>query len=187
MRCNLFAQFQQKGFSLQSLTLMPPNALRSPLCPYHKIIQIDATNIYQVNESCEMPANMVHKSWFILPPSLEFYYKQRNADYKILPPFKPGCNITEPQKQIELIYPQNEAKIFVPKEMNGEKGKAIFTAAHRNREAKIFWTLDNAFAGTTQHYHQLALSPATGKHFITLTDEQGNSITKKFEIIDENK
>lgn len=166
---------------------MPPNALRSALCPYHKLIHLDAAGLLQVNESCEMPTNMMHKSWFILPPSMEFYYKQRNADYKILPPFKPDCNVTETQKQIELIYPQNEAKIFVPKEMNGEKGKAIFTAAHRNSEAKIFWTLDNTFAGTTQHYHQLALSPATGKHFITLTDEQGNSITKKFEIIDENK
>ena len=43
------------------------------------------------------------------------------------------------------------------------------------------------FAGTTQHYHQLALSPSKGFHTITLTDEQGNSITKRFEIIDENK
>ena len=95
--------------------------------------------------------------------------------------------MAEPLKLLELIYPQENAKIFVPKEMNGEKGKTIFTAAHRNSEAKIFWTLDNTFAGTTQHYHQLALSPAKGVHFITLTDELGNSVTRRFEIIDENK
>jgi penicillin-binding protein 1C len=166
---------------------MPPNALRSPLCPYHKIIQLDATGIYQVNESCETPTNMQHKSWFVLPPSMEFYYKQRNADYKILPAFKEGCKAAETLKQMELIYPQNELKIFVPKEMNGEKGKTVFSAAHRNNGAKIFWTLDNTFAGTTQHYHQLGLSPSKGLHTITITDELGNSITKKFEIIDENK
>jgi penicillin-binding protein 1C len=166
---------------------MPPNALRSPLCPYHKIIQLDATGLYQVNESCETPTNMQHKSWFVLPPSMEFYYKQRNADYKILPAFKQGCQVTSSQKQMELIYPQNDIKIFVPKEMNGEKGKTIFSAAHRNNDAQIFWTLDNTFAGTTQHYHQLALSPAKGLHSITITDELGNSITRKFEIVDENK
>jgi penicillin-binding protein 1C len=166
---------------------MPPNALRSPLCPYHKIIQLDATGLFQVNESCEAPVNMQHKSWFVLPPSMEFYYKQRNADYKILPAFKQGCHVTSSQKQMELIYPQHEAKIFVPKEIDGVKGKTIFTAAHRNNEAKIFWTLDNTFAGTTQHYHQLALSPSKGLHTITITDEEGNSITKKFEILDENK
>jgi penicillin-binding protein 1C len=167
--------------------MMPPNALRSPLCPYHKIIQLDATGLYQVNETCESPANMQHKSWFVLPPSMEFYYKQQNVDYKILPPFKQSCTVAEMQKQMELIYPQNEIKIFVPKEMNGEKGKTVFSAAHRNNAAKIFWTLDNSFAGITQYYHQLALSPAKGLHTITITDELGNSITKKFEIVDENK
>ncbi len=167
--------------------MMPPNALRTPLCPYHKIIQLDANGTYRVNEGCELPVNMQHRSWFILPPSMEFYYKLRNADYKILPPYKQGCRVAETMKQLELIYPQNDAKIYVPKEMNGERGKTIFTAAHRNSEAKIFWTLDNTFAGTTQHYHQLALSPGKGVHFITLTDEEGNSITKRFEIIDENK
>jgi penicillin-binding protein 1C len=166
---------------------MPPNALRSPLCPYHKIIQLDASGLYQVNESCETPANMQHKSWFVLPPSMEFYYKQRNADYKTLPPLKDGCKAAETLKQMELIYPQNDIKIFVPKEMNGEKGKTVFSAAHRKSETKIFWTLDNTFAGTTQTYHQLALSPSKGTHTITITDEQGNSITRKFEIVDENK
>jgi penicillin-binding protein 1C len=166
---------------------MPPNALRSPLCPYHKIIQLDAKGLFQVNETCESPANMQHKGWFVLPPSMEFYYKQRNADYKILPPFKEGCKGVESLKQMELIYPQNEIKIFVPKEMNGEKGKTVFSAAHRNNEARIFWTLDNTFAGTTQNFHQLALSPSKGLHTITITDELGNSITKKFEIVDENK
>ncbi len=167
--------------------MMPANALRSPLCPYHKIIQLDGTGNYQVNESCESPANMLHKSWFILPPTMEFYYKLRNADYKVLPPFKEGCQTFATQKLMELVYPQSDAKIYVPKEMNGEKGKTIFTAAHRNSEAKIYWTLDNSFAGTTQHYHQLALSPGKGTHLITITDELGNSVTKKFEILDDNK
>ena len=118
---------------------------------------------------------------------MEFYYKQHNADYKILPTFKQGCMVAETQKQMELIYPQNEIKIFVPKEMNGEKGKTVFSAAHRNNAAKIFWSLDNTFAGTTEHYHQLGLSPSKGLHTITITDELGNSITRKFEIVDENK
>ncbi len=168
-------------------SFMPPNALRSPLCPYHKIVQLDATGMFQVNESCEAPSNMLHKSWFVLPPSMEFYYKQRNADYKVLPPFKQGCIIAETIKQMELVYPQNDAKIFVPKEIGGDKGKTVFTAAHRNNAAKIFWTLDNTFAGSTEKYHQIGLSPSKGLHAITITDEQGNSITRKFEILDDNK
>ncbi len=166
---------------------MPANAIKSALCPYHKIIQLDATGNFQVNENCEQPSNMLHKSWFILPPSMEYYYKQRNHDYKTLPSFKTGCFVAENTKQMELIYPQTDAKIYVPIEINGEKGKTVFSAAHRNRNVKIFWSLDDGFIIATTITHQIAISPAPGKHIITLTDEQGNSISRSFEIIDKEK
>ena len=116
---------------------MPPNGTKVPLCPYHKIIHLDATGQYRVNEECESPSLMQHESWFILTPAMEFYYKQRNADYKTLPPFKPGCSFAETGKVMEIIYPQADAKIYVPLELTGEKGRTVFTAAHRRAGAKI--------------------------------------------------
>jgi penicillin-binding protein 1C len=166
---------------------MPQNAGKSPLCPYHKIIHLDATGTYQVTEQCESPANMIHKSWFILSPAMEYYYKQKNADYKILPAFKPGCNYADAGKVMEIIYPQPDAKIYVPLEINGEKGKTIFTAAHRKTDMKIFWSLDDQYIGTTQNFHQLALDPPAGKHIITLVDENGVSISRSFEILEKEK
>ncbi|MBS1744294.1 MAG: penicillin-binding protein 1C [Bacteroidetes bacterium] len=166
---------------------MPFNAIKSPLCPYHKMIQLDAGGAFQVNESCASPAAMIHKGWFVLSPSMEYYYKQRNHDYKLLPPFKPGCVQVENSKQMELLYPQPDAKIYVPVEINGEKGKTIFTAAHRDHHAKIFWSLDDQFITTTETTHQVAISPSPGKHLITLTDDKGNNISRSFEIIDKEK
>ena len=166
---------------------MPQNAGKSPLCPYHKIIHLDATGTYQVTAQCESPTAMQHKSWFILSPAMEYYYKQKNADYKILPPFKPGCDYQDAGKVMEIIYPQPDAKIYVPLEINGEKGKTIFTAAHRKTGMKIFWNLDDEYMGTTQNFHQLALDPSPGKHIITLVDENGVSISRSFEILEKPK
>ncbi len=163
---------------------MPPNAGRSALCPYHKIIHLDSTGNFQVNESCSSPANMIHKSWFILPPVMEYYYKQHNHDYRSLPPFKEGCTTTETGRQMEMIYPEPNTRIYVPLEINGERGKTIFTATHRNRKAKIFWSIDDHFISTTENTHQIAISPSAGKHIITLTDDQGLSISRSFEIIE---
>ena len=165
---------------------MPPNGGRSPLCPYHRLIHLDPSGSFRVNENCESPANMIHKSWFILPPTMEYYYKQRNYDYKILPAFKAGCEFEETGRQMELIYPQPDAKIYVPVEINGEKGRTIFSATHRNKNEKIFWSLDNNFIATTQINHQIAISPPAGKHILTLTDGKGNSISRSFEIIDKD-
>ncbi len=163
--------------------LMPPNALKSPLCPYHKIIHLDASGQYRVTEQCASPSNMQHLSWFILSPAMEYYYKQKNADYKTLPPFKEGCAFAETGKLIELIYPATDAKIYVPLEINGERGRTVFTAAHRRSSAKIFWSLDDAFLGTTQNFHQLALNPSPGKHLITLVDENGVTVSRAFEVL----
>ena len=166
---------------------MPPNAGKSPLCPYHKIIHLDATGTFQVNEACDNTSNMIHKSWFILPPTVEYYYKQHNHDYKILPPYKEGCVAAETGKQIELIYPQPDAKIYVPLEISGEKGKTVFKATHRNNKGKIFWSLDDNFITTTETVHQIAMSPSPGKHVITITDEQGISVSRSFEILDKEQ
>jgi penicillin-binding protein 1C len=165
---------------------VPPNGTKVALCPYHKLIHLDATGNFRVTEECETPSNMQHKSWFILSPAMEYYYKQKNIDYKPLPPFKPGCAFAETGKLIEIIYPQPDAKIYVPLEINGERGKTIFTAAHRRAGAKIFWSLDDEFVGTTQNFHQIALNPAPGKHIITLVDEDGVSVSREFEILEKD-
>lgn len=163
---------------------MPAMAGRSPLCPYHSIVQLDASRQYRVNDGCESPANMLQQAWFVLPPTMEFYYKQRNHDYKLLPPMKQGCTDFAAGRQMEIVYPAAGMKIYVPVEIDGTKGKSIFTATHKNSNAKIFWSLDDQFAGSTEKYHQLALSPPSGPHVLTLTDDKGNSVSRSFQIIE---
>jgi penicillin-binding protein 1C len=166
---------------------MPSNAFKSPLCMYHKMINLDESGTVRVTEQCEAPSKMQHKSWFVLSPSMEYYYKQKNADYKMLPAFKQGCEFAETARAIEIVYPTPEAKIYVPLEINGEKGKAIFSAAHRRSGAKIFWSVDDNFVMTTQNFHQVALNPPVGKHILTLVDENGISVSRGFEIMEKAK
>lgn len=163
---------------------MPPNAGKSPLCPYHKLIHLNQAQTFQVSANCYPPSNMINKSWFILPPAMEYYYRQHNHDYKPVPDFMTGCVEQGNSKPMEIIYPQPAARIYIPMEMNGEKGRVIFTAMHRKKDSKIFWVMDNEFIGSTNGNHQLPLNPSAGKHIITLTDQDGNSISREFEIIE---
>lgn len=167
--------------------MVPPNSIRSPLCPYHKIIHLDPTGRFRVTEECEAPSAMKHVSWFILTPAMEFYYRQHNADYKLMPPYKPGCAIAETGKVMEIIYPQPDARIYVPLEVSGERGRTVFTAAHRKPGIKIFWSIDDNFIGTTQNFHQMGLNPAPGKHILTLVDENGGRISREFEILEKEQ
>lgn len=161
--------------------MVDKNAVNAPLCPYHRIIHLDKTGRYRVTASCVSPSDMQHVSWFVLPPSIEYYYRQQHTDYKILPPFMAGCE-AENGKVLDIIYPEEDAKIYVPLEVSGKRGNTIFTATHRNNDIKLYWHIDNQFVATTEHFHQVAVNPAPGRHILTVIDENGESITRKFEI-----
>ncbi|HWB28775.1 MAG TPA: penicillin-binding protein 1C [Chitinophagaceae bacterium] len=166
--------------------LVSKHAINAPVCPYHRIIHLDKTGTYRVTENCVQPSDMLHRSWFVLPPTMEYYYKQRHSDYHTLPPFMPGCTI-ETIKPLDIIYPEEGARIYVPLEISGERGKTIFTATDRNKDAKLFWHIDDTYIGTTTHFHQIAVNPSPGKHVLTVVDEDGESVTRNFEMLEKEK
>ena len=167
---------------------VPTAGERTVICPFHKLIHLDRTATYRVTDQCETITNMQHKSWFVLPPAMEYYYKIKNSDYKALPPFMSGCENAGGNNVMELIYPKNNAIVYIPLELDGTRGKIILNAAHRNQSSKIYWHLDNEYFATTTNYHQIAISPPPGKHTLTLVDENGERLVQVFTILDkENK
>ena len=166
--------------------LVSKTAVAATNCPYCRTIHLDRTGRNRVNESCESPADMQHRSWFVLPPTIEYYYRARHPGYQLLPPFKMGC-VTEATKALDIIYPDEGARIYIPIEITGEKGNVIFKATHRNNNEKIFWHLDDLFINTTEQFHQLSLNPSPGKHKLTIIDKDGNSVTRNFEILQKER
>jgi penicillin-binding protein 1C len=163
--------------------LVSIHAQMAPVCPYHRIIHLDHTGTYRVTENCETPSEMIHQPWFVLPPTMEYYFKQHHTGYKPLPPFMRGC-VNETLPAMEIIYPDEGAKIFVPKEITGEKGRTVFSVTTRNSQTTLFWHLDDAYIGTTENFHQMAVNPPPGKHTLTVVDENGESLSRNFEIVE---
>lgn len=166
--------------------LVSESAANSKVCPYHEIIHLDRTGQYRVNANCEVPSAMQHKSWFVLPPAIEYYYRQRHADYKPVPSFLAGCN-PDNSRSIDIIYPEEDAKIYVPLERNGERGRTIFSAADANSEMKLLWYVDDIFVGATNRFHQMAVDASAGLHTLTVSDENGNMMVRHFTILDKEK
>jgi len=162
---------------------VPKSGLKAPVCPYHQLVHLSADGKWQVSGNCVPPNEIVNKKWFVLPPSMEYYYKTKNYEYHVLPPFRPDCVQAENANPMEVIYPKDGAKIYVPLEADGSRGRVIFNAAHRQAGVKIFWHLDDQYVGETKDFHQMALNPPPGKHTLTLVDGNGNTIHIGFEVL----
>ncbi|MEO6302449.1 MAG: penicillin-binding protein 1C [Bacteroidia bacterium] len=165
------------------LVWMPKTCLNTISCPYHQIVHLTKNNLYRVDSECENVYNMKHVTWFILPPLIERYYKFNHPNYKVLPDFKPECLAKITDRAIAVLYPKPNSKIYVPVEIDGKTGQTVFEAAHRNINTKVYWHMDDEFIGETKEIHQLALNPSIGKHKLLLIDENGISLSMKFETL----
>lgn len=162
---------------------VPKSGLKVQVCPYHQLVHLSADGKWQVTGNCTPPDQIINKSWFILPPSMEYYYKTKNYQYRVLPPFRADCGQAENGLPMEVIYPKDGAKIYVPLEADGTRGRVIFNAAHRVAGIKIFWHLDDRYVGETKDFHQIALNPPPGKYTLTLVDGNGNTVHVAFEVL----
>ncbi len=159
--------------------------LGTGVCPYHKRIHLTADKKYRVHSGCEALSNMVHENHFVLPPVQEYYYKAHHVSYKSLPPFRTDCQATSAMPNMELIYPKLNARIFIPRELDGTPGRVVFELAHRQPSATVYWHLDGEFIGETKRIHHIELNSAAGRHTLTLVDHAGETLERTFEIIAE--
>ena len=159
--------------------LVLPAGLRTEACPYHHLVTLSADESQRIYENCANTEPTLQKSWFTLPPVWEWYYKQHHPEYKPLPPFKAGCG-EDTFQPMQFIYPPMNARIKLPKQLDGSKGFLTVELAHSNPNATIFWHLDETYQAQTQDFHKISLQPAAGKHSLTAVDGEGNTISTTF-------
>ena len=162
--------------------LICKKGLQGKVCDFHRQVHLSQDGQYQVYEQCAGNLGMKTVSWFVLPPSWEWYYKQHHPAYLTLPPYSPACSQSSSGQLMQFIYPYPNAIIKITKQLDGSRGKVVFELAHRNSGKKVFWHLDTNYIGETSDIHQMQVSPEKGDHKLTVVDEAGNSISIKFRV-----
>ncbi|MCC6815606.1 MAG: penicillin-binding protein 1C [Saprospiraceae bacterium] len=179
---------KQSGYKANSICLEKDTVFYSKTsknlkdCPYHQNIFVDSNNVFQVNADCY--ASPITKSVFILPPLMAYYYKQHHINYKDPPPYSPNCVKTNNHSinMMEFIYPNPGTSIALPIDFDDKLNAVIFKAVHSNPKAEVFWFLDNDYLGSTRTRHEISCKPETGKHWLSISDQSGNTIRCKISV-----
>jgi penicillin-binding protein 1C len=165
----------------------PIEADFAAVTPFHELIHIDKRTRLRVHGLCENPGNMQTVSRFVVPPVQAYYYSQVSGNLQPPPAWRPDCldNLPGVAEQIPfaLEYPDSNAKIKIPVELDGQLGRVVVKARHRDSNAVIYWHLDDTFLATTKHIHEQAIAVNPGWHQLTLVDGKGYRITRWFEAI----
>ena len=162
--------------------LICPNGLQTNVCPYHIRVNLTPDRRFRVYENCVGSHATLQESWFVLPPAWAWYYRQQHPEYKSLPPFLPGCG-EDGQNPMQFIYPQgNNATVYPQKQLDGSIGDLTFELAHSNRNATVFWHIDNEYITSTADFHKLSVRLSQGIHSVTVVDNEGNTLSCRVEV-----
>jgi penicillin-binding protein 1C len=162
---------------------IPKPGLESIACQSHQNVHLSADRRFRLNTDCASLSTITTTTWFILPPVQEFYFRRKNSSYRLLPPFKSGCQDASRVLSMDLVYPKARAKIFIPRQLDGTLSTVVFVLADRKPAASVFWHVDGVFMGSTRKGHHLTFQPTKGTHKLTLVDEFGESLERDFEVI----
>ena len=169
------------------VAMIPKSCKNSSYCPFHKVISLDKEGRFLVNSTCYPVMQMQKKSYLILKPLQEFFYRKKHLEFIGLPPFMSNCRDDNNSSNFDLIYPRNGFKIYLPFNESSIKNDFIMNATCNNNNAILYWYLDQDYLGETKRYHQMAVKPIKGKHQLTITDENGKNMVAIFEIVDKKK
>jgi penicillin-binding protein 1C len=166
---------------------LPKNAPDHRACPYCRTVILDEMLNRRVSLGSGSITRIVEKKWFVLPPAEEWYYRSWNLDYKPLPPESSAENSGPEElsslQTLALFNPEPGSKVYIPRELDGREGRLVFSAALRGGGI-IHWHLDGDYLGATLTYHEMEARPGPGSHTLTLVDDRGNTLTRRFIVLE---
>ncbi len=181
MVCPQSGHLKGRFCPVSDTVLILPAGLKTGACPYHHNVTLTSDRRWRLYEQCALTEPSVHCSWFTLPPVWEWYYKFQHPDYQPLPPYKPGCGESA-VSPMQFIYPTMNARISLPRQLDGSPGHFVAKLAHSNAHSEVYWHLDGDYLDRTTDFHQLTLHLQAGRHTLTVVDEEGNTVSVSFWI-----
>ena len=169
------------------LRWVPKHSHFEKVSTFNRRVHLDQAGRAQVTGACEAPGRMSHRSWFVLPARLEFYYRKHHAEYRPLPRFREDCRLAAGVEgtsgPIAFLYPNAGTKLYIPTDLARKRGETVFEAVHRRPDATLFWHLDDIYLGSTKTFHQQGLDMTPGRHIVTVVDETGNRLSRRFQVL----
>ena len=181
--CSLSGAKASKFCNSIDTVWVPKAGEKTVPCTYHQHIYLHPSGNGRVSADCIDIETSMQRSWFVLPPAMEHFYKTKHAEYTVLPDFLPGCAENNSIQAMDFIYPRQGAEIFIPRSFDGNKSNVVFEIAHRKPSTIVYWMLDGVPVGQTKEMHQLAIQTNAGKHVIEVIDANGEKVKRNFVVL----
>jgi penicillin-binding protein 1C len=151
----------------------PKSSYITAKCPFHRRYLVDKTSGRSV---CSMCWDGIDTKWvncYIVPPSAREILYRSGLLVDSIPVHADNCMGHKDNKRIEIVYPVDDIKIFIPRDFDGKYEKIVLAVKHNRPSTQLFWYMNGALIGTTINRHLLAVDLDPGRYDLTVQDEEG--------------
>jgi penicillin-binding protein 1C len=151
-------------------------------CPYHKRIFVTPDEKTQVCSLCWEPGKYRQIKKLVFPPDIAQYLRESGVILSELPRHRQGCPGHTAANPVRIIYPVKNAKLWIPRDFDGDLQYITFKVAHAHRERPVYWYIDDIYRGMTGDKHKMIARLNSGWHRLEVVDEQGNRDLRRFYV-----
>lgn len=149
-------------------------------CGYHTTIYLSLDGQYQVCSRCWTPGAYTATPQLVNPPEIAQYLRQRGQTLATLPPHRPECPMVVAGSALQILYPAENARLWLPRDFGSIRQQVMLRAAHRDHQRTLFWYLDDRYLGATVNEHVQAADVGRGWHVLEIVDEAGQRDRRRF-------
>ncbi|RPJ06382.1 MAG: hypothetical protein EHM28_10160, partial [Spirochaetaceae bacterium] len=153
-----------------------------PICPYHIGIYVDDTGEFQVCSRCWEPGHYKRESILVYTPDVMQFLRENGKIIPHVPPHNPYCLELTGTNPLQVIYPSQNARLWIPRDYSGALEHLVLRAAHRDSSQRLYWYIDGVYFGTTVENHVLPVELPKGAHSLAIVDSTGNRVQTDFNI-----
>jgi penicillin-binding protein 1C len=151
------------------------------LCPYHRKLFLSTDGKEQVCSACWETGRVLEVNRLVYPPEVVQFLRENGRAVSEAPRHKRNCPSYTAEDIVQVLYPQNKSRLWVPRDLDGKLEKVTLRAAHRDRGSLLYWYLDDRYLGTSRNHHVFSCLLSKGAHILEVVDEDGNRAKVRFE------
>lgn len=147
------------------------------ICPFHKRYYVEEG--HRVCSRCWTGSQEL-KHQLAYTPDINYYLRQSGNLVNHIPAHHPDCPSRLEDEALIIIYPLEDANVFIPKDFDGDHQSLVAKVASQFPDRKLFWYLDDELVGSTEKSGTFPLNLGNGIHHLMVMDEEGNQDKVRF-------
>lgn len=151
-------------------------------CDYHHKSLLNRQHTHEVCSRCWHPPDTQWVVRVSYPAEAIPFLRERGLIADALFEHNPTCPALSDKNSLQILYPQSQDHIFLPRNHMGQMEHFVAEAVHGNPQAKLWWFLDGKPLGQTIGLHKMPLQASPGSHVMIVQDLEGKSQTVRFVI-----